>query len=106
MHATWMFYKGVCGTDSTLRLWNVKVPLFPIVFIQFHSFSINTFLILFLLALVQIKNWRPLTFDSITENTESTLEDILGELTTLATLRIKLCRLVSTHPLFTGHSPQ
>ncbi|XP_060068151.1 uncharacterized protein LOC132548313 [Ylistrum balloti] len=39
---------------------------------------------------VQIKNWRPLTFEVITDDDKATLEDIWGELTQVATLRIRL----------------
>ncbi|XP_069106867.1 homeobox protein dve-1-like [Argopecten irradians] len=39
---------------------------------------------------VQIKNWRPLTFEVITNDDKATLEDIWGELTQVATLRIRL----------------
>ncbi|OWF44677.1 DNA-binding protein SATB2 [Mizuhopecten yessoensis] len=39
---------------------------------------------------VQIKNWRPLTFEVITDDEKATLEDIWGELTQVATLRIRL----------------
>ncbi|XP_071142879.1 homeobox protein dve-1-like [Mytilus edulis] len=40
---------------------------------------------------IQIKNWRPLTFEAISNNSKSTVEDILGELTQVAKLRIRLC---------------
>ncbi|XP_035205075.1 uncharacterized protein LOC118180028 isoform X2 [Stegodyphus dumicola] len=39
---------------------------------------------------IQLKNWKPLTFDQITESPEATVGDILGELSTVATLRIRL----------------
>ncbi|XP_013402132.1 uncharacterized protein LOC106167804 [Lingula anatina] len=39
---------------------------------------------------IQIKNWKPLAFDTITENKEATIDQILGELTNIATLRIKI----------------
>ncbi|KAK3576093.1 hypothetical protein CHS0354_032217 [Potamilus streckersoni] len=39
---------------------------------------------------IQIKNWKPLSFDNITDNTQATLDEILGELTQVATLRIRL----------------
>ncbi|XP_067010327.2 homeobox protein dve-1 [Anabrus simplex] len=41
---------------------------------------------------VVIKNWKPLNFDKITDGSQATVEDILGELTTVATLRIELYR--------------
>ena len=41
---------------------------------------------------IQIKNWKPLTFDTITENPDATVDEILGDLTSVATLRIKLGR--------------
>lgn len=40
---------------------------------------------------IQIKNWRPLSFETISNNANSTIEDILGELTQVAKLRIRLC---------------
>lgn len=39
---------------------------------------------------IQIKKWKPLAFDQITENSEATVADILGELTTVATLHVRL----------------
>ncbi|ESO99167.1 hypothetical protein LOTGIDRAFT_173809 [Lottia gigantea] len=39
---------------------------------------------------IQIKNWKPLEFDSICDNKHATIEDILGELTNVTTLRIRL----------------
>lgn len=39
-----------------------------------------------------IKNWKALTFDQITEDPLVTVGDILGELTTVATLRIQVFR--------------
>ncbi|KAL3887904.1 hypothetical protein ACJMK2_000291 [Sinanodonta woodiana] len=43
---------------------------------------------------IQIKNWKPLSFDNITDNTQATLDEILGELTQVATLRIRLPSLM------------
>lgn len=40
---------------------------------------------------IQIKNWKPLSFETITEDNKSTVEDILGDLTQTAKLRIRLC---------------
>ncbi|XP_035221528.1 uncharacterized protein LOC118194489 isoform X2 [Stegodyphus dumicola] len=39
---------------------------------------------------IQIKKWKSLAFDQITENPEATVADILGELTTVASLHIRL----------------
>lgn len=39
-----------------------------------------------------MKNWKPLTFDQITDDTVITVGDILSELTTVATLRIQMYR--------------
>jgi homeobox domain-containing protein len=39
-----------------------------------------------------IKNWKPLSFEKIAESSTVTVGDILGELTTVATLRIQLYR--------------
>ncbi|KDR21872.1 DNA-binding protein SATB2, partial [Zootermopsis nevadensis] len=41
---------------------------------------------------VVIKNWKPLSFEKIAEGPTVTVGDILGELTTVATLRIQLYR--------------
>lgn len=41
---------------------------------------------------IQIKKWKPLAFDQITENPEATVADILGELTTVASLHVRLYR--------------
>lgn len=46
----------------------------------------------FNLGAIQIKNWKPLSFETITEDSKSTIEDILGDLTQTAKLRIRLCR--------------
>ncbi|XP_062617371.1 uncharacterized protein LOC134279048 [Saccostrea cucullata] len=40
---------------------------------------------------IQIKNWKPLNFESITDDNKCTIEDILGDLTQTAKLRIRLC---------------
>lgn len=47
------------------------------------------------LGAIQIKNWKPLTFDNVTENPNATVESILGDLTSVATVRIRLCRFVN-----------
>jgi homeobox domain-containing protein len=39
-----------------------------------------------------IKNWKPLSFEKIAESPTVTVGDILGDLTTVATLRIQLYR--------------
>lgn len=41
-------------------------------------------------GVVQIKNWKPLAFDQITELPEATVGDMLSELVQVATLRIRL----------------
>ena len=41
---------------------------------------------------IQIKNWKPLHFEAISDEKTATIEDILGELTQVATLRIRICR--------------
>lgn len=60
------------------------VPLNAVYFIHFPFFII--------VGVIQLKNWKPLTFDQITESPEATVGDILGELSTVATLRIRLYR--------------
>lgn len=54
----------------------------------------NNTMPLFDTGAIQIKNWKPLTFDTITDYPDSTVEEILGDLTSIATLRIRLCRSV------------
>ncbi|XP_015910068.1 uncharacterized protein [Parasteatoda tepidariorum] len=39
---------------------------------------------------IQIKKWKPLAFDQVTENPDATVADILGDLTTMASLHIRL----------------
>lgn len=39
-----------------------------------------------------MKNWKPLTFDQITDDPVITVGDVLGELTTVATLKIQMYR--------------
>ncbi|GAB6028437.1 hypothetical protein CHUAL_002598 [Chamberlinius hualienensis] len=39
---------------------------------------------------LQIRNWKPLSFEAITDDGDATVGEILGELTTVATLRIRL----------------
>lgn len=43
-------------------------------------------------GLVVLKNWLPLDLDTIAEDPVLTVNDVLGELTTLATLRILVFR--------------
>lgn len=46
---------------------------------------------------VVIKNWKPLTFDRIADGPLATVGEILGELTTVATLRIQVLRPRTSH---------
>lgn len=39
-----------------------------------------------------MKNWKPLSFDQITDDPVITVGDVLGELTTVATLKIQMYR--------------
>ena len=55
-------------------------------------YSILHFNVSIELGAIQIKNWKPLVFEAITDEKTSTIEDILGELTQVATLRIRICR--------------
>jgi len=50
-------------------------------------------------GLVVLKNWLPLDLDTIAEDPVLTVNDVLGELTTLATLRILVFRYVFTSVL-------
>ncbi|KPM11255.1 hypothetical protein QR98_0098250 [Sarcoptes scabiei] len=40
---------------------------------------------------LQLRNWKPLTLDQICENTELTIGDILSDICSFVTLRIRLC---------------
>lgn len=44
------------------------------------------------LALVQLRNWKPLTLDQISESAETTIGDIFGDIASFITLRIRLFR--------------
>lgn len=44
-----------------------------------------------------MKNWKPLSFDQITDDPVVTVGDILGEMTTVATLRIQVYRAKPTN---------
>ncbi|GFO44585.1 DNA-binding protein satb2 [Plakobranchus ocellatus] len=39
---------------------------------------------------VQLKNWKTLPLDAVTDRAEATIEEMLGELTSVATLRVQL----------------
>lgn len=41
-------------------------------------------------GVIQLKNWKALPFESITDNLQSTIDHILGDLTSVAVLRIRL----------------
>lgn len=43
-----------------------------------------------------IKNWKPLPLDKITDNTLISVSDILGELTSIITLKITIVRTKPT----------
>jgi hypothetical protein len=43
-------------------------------------------------GVIQLKNWKPLTFDQISDSVEATVGDILGDIASVATLRIRLYR--------------
>ncbi|CAG2165429.1 unnamed protein product, partial [Oppiella nova] len=44
------------------------------------------------IRVIQLKNWKPLTLDQISDNTDATVGDILGDISSVATLRIRLYR--------------
>ena len=59
---------------------------------------------------VQIRNWKPLSFGAITDSRSATVQEILGDLSSVATLRIKLSRcalarssLLAPHWLLARH---
>lgn len=45
-----------------------------------------------LVGAIQIKNWRALDLEYVTDNALASVDDMLGDLTTVATLRIKISR--------------
>ncbi|XP_076325835.1 homeobox protein dve-1-like isoform X2 [Tachypleus tridentatus] len=50
---------------------------------------------------IQLRNWKPLAFDQITEMSDATVGEILGELAGIATLRIRLFRTASNCNIWT-----
>jgi len=45
---------------------------------------------------IHIKNWRSLSVDAVTDNLNATVEDVLGDLTSLVTLKIIITTCVSS----------
>lgn len=43
-------------------------------------------------ATIQIKNWKPLALDQVTEDKRATVGEVLGDISTFVTLRIRLYR--------------
>ena len=43
---------------------------------------------------IQVKNWKPLCFDAITDSLNASVEEVLGDLIPVATLRVCLARWV------------
>lgn len=58
----------------------------------FGIYLINILKLMMIAGAVQIKNWRPLDLDQVTDNSLVSVEDMLGDLTTVATLRIRITR--------------
>lgn len=56
------------------------------------QFFILNIIFIYDLGSVVIKNWKPLRLERIADSPLLTVGDILGELTTVATLRIQLVR--------------
>ena len=71
---------------SNLKIWKIYVEIL----LKEPNWYFS--LLFYNLGAIQIKNWKPLTFDTITENPDATVDEILGDLTSVATLRIKLGR--------------
>ncbi|XP_022254006.1 DNA-binding protein SATB2-like [Limulus polyphemus] len=46
---------------------------------------------------IQLKNWKPLSFEQITDTSDATVGDILGDLGAVATLRIRLSSMKHFH---------
>lgn len=53
---------------------------------------------------VQIRNWKPLPFEVITDNPDCTVEEILGDISSAATLRIRLSRVDLDRMEWTDHA--
>ena len=47
-----------------------------------------------ILGVIQLRNWKPLTFDQISDSADATVGDILGDISSVATLRIRIYRYV------------
>lgn len=44
------------------------------------------------IATIQIKNWKPLALDQVTDDKRTTVGEVLGDISTFVTLRIRLYR--------------
>ncbi|KAI2801697.1 DNA- binding [Blomia tropicalis] len=47
-------------------------------------------------TVIQLRNWKPLSLDQISESVESTIGDIFGDIASFITLRIRLFSLICT----------
>ena len=65
----------ICGVDYRILYINIVVKG------VLNSLDAGT---------VQIGNWKPFNCDAITDNDDATVECILGELTSVITVRIQL----------------
>lgn len=74
---------------------NLNFLLFFLCAVLYSNICQKHFMILASLpGSVQIKNWKPLPFDAISGSPNDTVEDVIGHLLNVATLRIKLFRYV------------
>lgn len=53
---------------------------------------------------IQVRNWKPLPFEFITDNSDCTVEEILGDVASAATLRIRLSRIDFDKMEWTDHA--
>jgi len=61
-----------------------------------HCFYIISFVCMCVVS-VEVRNWKPIPIDSITDDFSATVEQILGSLASFITIRIRLTRWIITH---------
>ena len=74
------------GGDGGVAIVLIVLVMMSIILFSSLSSSLNT-------GAIQLKNWKPLSFDVITDDKDATIDDILRELKEY-TLRIRLSRSV------------
>ena len=51
---------------------------------------VDTDALIFPAGVIQLRNWKPLSLAAITDSGTATVQEVLGDLSSVATLRIKL----------------